>query len=216
MTDTKDFSTIKFHPCPYHFPDMWKHETLWKSEPTAEDIRDMRDLYMMPEDGSEKAIEFCRIWGVKSMDEIAKVYARIWRYDSHGFLVLDKSFVGPRWGVIESLDNLVSIFSQLDINSASCLVRAKEFGVTKEHPRRNWVGAMSHSHTVSRYCYPTAMCTWPFPSNEKMWDKVCQYRKEHYDLDSYDPALYPPYWMTSLMPWFVIKKLGLSIEGEKP
>lgn len=194
MTPADD--NFLFHPCPAHFPDLWKQKTLWKLEPTPKQINDMKKMYLMPEDGTEDAIKLCQIWGVKSIEDIARAYARSWCCDPHDFLVLRGQLANG--SVIEGLAELRWTQNYLQEDLSACFSRAKDFGVSEKHRRRGFAEGMGHSQETVKYCCPAAKKTWPFQNTKEIDEKFSQFVKG-------ENAVSARYFI----PWFIVEKFKL-------
>lgn len=148
---------IIFHPCPAHFPEMWKSKTLEKVEPTKEQIAQVRAIYYMPDDGTERARECLKRWeGAKCIDDIAAIYARAW-LAPHGFLTLDNRFVGPFFAIYD-LEDFQYYRNELKLPDA-CLTRARDFQLPQTRQRQSWAENMGRSMTNNKVCRPEALKT---------------------------------------------------------
>lgn len=195
-------ATIVFQPCPAHFPDLWKEATLGVLEPIEEHIAAAKQMYLLPEDGTNEAATLCGIWGVDSTQDIARAYARVWFCTPHGFLVLDGRCIGPNYA-IHSLTTLRRLRDEIDVPDA-CEVRAVEFGLPEQDGRQSFASAMGSSQRNYRYCRPAAQHTWPYPNGKKLRERVQRYRCAH---NSFATG---PLWITYCEAWFVAQRLGLE------
>jgi hypothetical protein len=189
-------NSIVFHPCPAHFPDLWKQETLSKLHPTSEQIEQMKAMYFLPEDGTEDAKTLCRLWGVTSIEDIARSYARVWRCNPHGFLTLHGQLVNTY--PIEDLATLRWIQRYLEEDFSKCVSRCEEFAMPEEHAGRGFASGMGHSQTVANYCRPSAKNTWPFPHSEEIQRKYSQFLIGNKNGGA-----------RSIVPWFAVEKFNL-------